>query len=104
MIRRPPRSTLFPYTTLFRSTADGPYGVPEWGFAVDTMDVLRFGVMALLVGAYGALWLHARQQGRVSGWRASASRSGGGVGPFATGPGPPTGPRTAAGSGGAGVA
>src|SRR2546429_7127326 len=24
MIRRPPRSTLFPYTTLFRSTAEGP--------------------------------------------------------------------------------
>src|SRR5476651_2762611 len=24
MIRRPPRSTLFPYTTLFRSYADGP--------------------------------------------------------------------------------
>src|SRR3712207_6976508 len=24
MIRRPPRSTLFPYTTLFRSGADGP--------------------------------------------------------------------------------
>src|SRR3712207_8711295 len=24
MIRRPPRSTLFPYTTLFRSAADGP--------------------------------------------------------------------------------
>src|SRR2546425_7537505 len=24
MIRRPPRSTLFPYTTLFRSTAAGP--------------------------------------------------------------------------------
>src|SRR3712207_8914362 len=24
MIRRPPRSTLFPYTTLFRSLADGP--------------------------------------------------------------------------------
>src|SRR2546422_5074263 len=24
MIRRPPRSTLFPYTTLFRSTASGP--------------------------------------------------------------------------------
>src|SRR2546428_623384 len=61
---------------LFWFTADGPYGVPEWGFAVDTMDVLRFVVMALLVGVYGALWLHARQQGRVSGWRASASRSG----------------------------
>src|SRR3712207_7275453 len=24
MIRRPPRSTLFPYTTLFRSPAEGP--------------------------------------------------------------------------------
>src|SRR3712207_7078025 len=24
MIRRPPRSTLFPYTTLFRSIAEGP--------------------------------------------------------------------------------
>src|SRR5258708_24196742 len=26
MIRRPPRSTLFPYTTLFRSRADSPRG------------------------------------------------------------------------------
>src|SRR2546429_4173478 len=26
MIRRPPRSTLFPYTTLFRS----PYGIHQW--------------------------------------------------------------------------
>src|SRR6266705_4679642 len=26
MIRRPPRSTLFPYTTLFRSPARGPQG------------------------------------------------------------------------------
>src|SRR2546430_1824156 len=26
MIRRPPRSTLFPYTTLFRSPHDGPFG------------------------------------------------------------------------------
>src|SRR2546421_6457798 len=25
MIRRPPRSTLFPYTTLFRSCADAPF-------------------------------------------------------------------------------
>src|SRR5437667_4476291 len=28
MIRRPPRSTLFPYTTLFRSTCDGA-GFPD---------------------------------------------------------------------------
>src|SRR5262245_63538250 len=26
MLRRPPRSTLFPYTTLFRSEADRPLG------------------------------------------------------------------------------
>src|SRR3712207_7284547 len=28
MIRRPPRSTLFPYTTLFRSCKEPPAGVP----------------------------------------------------------------------------
>src|SRR2546430_9719741 len=29
MIRRPPRSTLFPYTTLFRSLAAPPSGAPR---------------------------------------------------------------------------
>src|SRR2546430_8657660 len=29
MIRRPPRSTLFPYTTLFRSLPDHPEGEPR---------------------------------------------------------------------------
>src|SRR3712207_8923943 len=29
MIRRPPRSTLFPYTTLFRSTRDLPSGYEQ---------------------------------------------------------------------------
>src|SRR3989442_3524280 len=32
MIRRPPRSTLFPYTTLFRSTGKYPY-IPGGEFA-----------------------------------------------------------------------
>src|SRR3712207_7782489 len=32
MIRRPPRSTLFPYTTLFRSRDDGPVRVVGRGF------------------------------------------------------------------------
>src|SRR3712207_7344165 len=31
MIRRPPRSTLFPYTTLFRSSVDQPVVVPGGG-------------------------------------------------------------------------
>src|SRR2546426_7695996 len=30
MIRRPPRSTLFPYTTLFRSRGIGFTGFPAW--------------------------------------------------------------------------
>src|ERR1051326_9335379 len=33
MIRRPPRSTLFPYTTLFRSTYWAKFG--KWYFAGD---------------------------------------------------------------------
>src|SRR5258708_32096069 len=32
MIRRPPRSTLFPYTTLFRSRADGGRRIAGRGF------------------------------------------------------------------------
>src|SRR2546426_9038860 len=31
MIRRPPRSTLFPYTTLFRSRRAGRGGADGWG-------------------------------------------------------------------------
>src|SRR5256885_5047556 len=31
MIRRPPRSTLFPYTTLFRSRLDEYPGLEQWG-------------------------------------------------------------------------
>src|SRR2546421_6435365 len=31
MIRRPPRSTLFPYTTLFRSSTEYPYPETLWG-------------------------------------------------------------------------
>src|SRR5688572_32096003 len=34
MIRRPPRSTLFPYTTLFRSADAEPGGPPPLGFAL----------------------------------------------------------------------
>src|SRR5437773_8721736 len=34
-LRRPPRSTLFPYTTLFRSPIDGPSGQPRIGVEGD---------------------------------------------------------------------
>src|SRR5690349_24253211 len=36
MIRRPPRSTLFPYTTLFRSEVGAPYGGPDDGVALSS--------------------------------------------------------------------
>src|SRR5256885_5575790 len=35
MIRRPPRSTLFPYTTLFRSLSSGVSDLPPVGGALD---------------------------------------------------------------------
>src|SRR3712207_9555564 len=39
MIRRPPRSTLFPYTTLFRSLPDAPVNEGEsWLIDVDFRD------------------------------------------------------------------
>src|SRR3712207_7963155 len=37
MIRRPPRSTLFPYTTLFRSRYDAVLVAAEDGVAVDEL-------------------------------------------------------------------
>src|SRR5260221_8865177 len=48
MIRRPPRSTLFPYTTLFRSDslavvydANTPYALPHVLFAIDRQNSNR---------------------------------------------------------------
>src|SRR3712207_8915817 len=38
MIRRPPRSTLFPYTTLFRSYIDGDAGILEYrGYPIEQL-------------------------------------------------------------------
>src|SRR2546425_9492754 len=42
MIRRPPRSTLFPYTTLFRSSLAGPVniGSPEYVSVAHLVDTV----------------------------------------------------------------
>src|SRR2546422_5293688 len=53
MIRRPPRSTLFPYTTLFRSAAAAP-------------PLLRFGVGFGRLGRHVALGGHHEQRATLS--------------------------------------
>src|SRR3712207_8964539 len=41
MIRRPPRSTLFPYTTLFRSVAHAVISDPEHHTVIDARGAVR---------------------------------------------------------------
>src|SRR2546427_11280656 len=55
--------------------------------------------MSLLVGAYFALLLYRREQGRRAGWRAGTSRAGGVVGAFASVLGLSTGPCSVVGCG-----
>ncbi len=83
---------------LFWFSADGPYGQPEWGFAVDGGDVVRFLLTALLVGIYVALWLERRAAG-PRGWRAGSGRAGGGVAAVASVLGLSTGPCSVVGCG-----
>jgi hypothetical protein len=83
---------------LFWFSADGPYGQPEWGFAVDGSDVARFVLTALLVGVYVALWLDRRAAG-VRGWRAGSGRAGGAVGACVSVLGLSTGPCSVVGCG-----
>src|SRR2546430_6553808 len=56
MIRRPPRSTLFPYTTLFRSFA-APYWTPELGGHMCRPLVIAGFALDALVD--GTVWFHA---------------------------------------------
>jgi len=84
---------------VFWFSADGPYGFPEWGFAVDAMDLLRFLAMSVLVAAYVALVLYGRQQGRLTGWRVSTGRAGGVMGACAGVLGLSTGPCSVVGCG-----
>ena len=63
---------------LFWFIASSPYDAPEWGFSVGVRDLARWVFMALLFGAYFALWSYAR--GRPAGGRRAWSGGGrGGV-------------------------
>src|SRR3989449_10624701 len=50
MIRRPPRSTLFPYTTLFRSVLVDADGIPRTCSREENAELFR-----LAIGGYGLL-------------------------------------------------
>jgi hypothetical protein len=80
---------------VFWFSADGPYGAPEWGFAVDTADLLRFVVLSILVAVYFVLWLRARDVGSS----APAQRRGGIVGAVVGALGLSTGPCSVVGCG-----
>lgn len=84
---------------LFWFSADGPFGVPEWGFAVDTMDVVRFLGMALLIATYFVLWLYRRERVLLAGPSGRGTRTGGVLGAFVSVLGLSTGPCSVVGCG-----
>jgi hypothetical protein len=65
-----------PNLALFWFSADGPYGEPEWGFAVDVTDVARFLLMGGLIAAFFTLWLYRRDQVARGRWGARLRRGG----------------------------
>src|SRR3712207_9468010 len=62
MIRRPPRSTLFPYTTLFRSSP--PSRRPRAALGLDRLAVAPDPVR---IATEGALWGAIRRRGLLAG-------------------------------------
>src|SRR2546421_4914321 len=59
MIRRPPRSTLFPYTTLFRSSVLGPIGRPFAAHPERPRTLLLGGGVGIPPMVFLAEWLRA---------------------------------------------
>src|SRR2546421_2863758 len=72
MIRRPPRSTLFPYTTLFRSTAPFGEAVSATNYAVEGVaqkiseKALRGLAKNVKIGPRGRWWLEERSEEHTS--------------------------------------
>src|SRR3712207_658024 len=58
MIRRPPRSTLFPYTTLFRSVLEGSLVAKEARIGIVAGRFNEFTTSKLIAGAVDALKRH----------------------------------------------
>src|SRR2546426_9797754 len=67
MIRRPPRSTLFPYTTLFRSYVDGaPVRFQLFGTQALSLGTLGIDAVAVTTGVPDATVADARGGGVIS--------------------------------------
>src|SRR2546429_6425250 len=72
MIRRPPRSTLFPYTTLFRSRSEKDYEAALaqverlWGAKAGTPKGDRLDILATLIEAYEAKHYPMRSEEHTS--------------------------------------
>jgi hypothetical protein len=64
---------------LFWFSANGIFGI-DWGFAVTANDLARFLLMALLIGAYFALWRYRRDQTSAADWGLRLGRQGGALG------------------------
>src|SRR2546427_8572505 len=63
MIRRPPRSTLFPYTTLFRSGQAVPFSTLAKGFVSGMHEPAQIVIRSR--DEWGAVWgRHAQAQGQ----------------------------------------
>jgi hypothetical protein len=67
---------------LFWFSASNSFGI-EWGFAVTVSDLARFVLMALVIGAYFAVWFHRRDRLVPTGW-GRASAQGGMFGAFSS--------------------
>ena len=77
MIRRPPRSTLFPYTTLFRSRTE-KWSVKKAG-ALSQQELVSIkitGAAATRNGQYEMWGAAATRTGQYKKWGAAATRNG----------------------------
>src|SRR3712207_8624459 len=76
MIRRPPRSTLFPYTTLFRS-AGAAFGLLEFGVGAllwaEQKILIALGLVAAMVGLFLGLLTLDRKSTRLNSSHANIS-------------------------------
>src|SRR2546422_3794533 len=72
MIRRPPRSTLFPYTTLFRSGNEIRYFDELWGGRNEWRNLSHLQLWDLFAIRYAIAPAAARNADSIPGFRAAA--------------------------------